>query len=355
MSEASQYVYFFVIYTVVNAVFYTASSIAYSTLSMLVTANKHERVQLGAARFIFTMLSGVFIGTATVGLVSNFGGGMVGWRMVAIIYSALFAIILLICVLSVKELPASELNKFNDTQEKEQPKLLKSIGYIFRNKFYVMQLFINIFFNMTIVTSSAVGIFYMTYILDNPAMLGLFAVAQAIPMVIGLSLAPVLVKKWNIYKANLYGMIIAVSCGIPYAIFGLNAMVVPMMICLAICAVGRGPLVANNQALIAEISEYSLQRDGIRLEGSMYSCTSMGMKIGGGMGTAITGWLLSAANYDGMADTQPESAQLMIKCLYVVLPLIIAVIMTLLQSRLKVEEANAALKDVGSPEPTTIK
>lgn len=45
-------------------------------------------------------------------------------------------------------------------------------------------------------------------------------------------------------------------------------------------------------ALIANCLEYTFLRTGKRVDGTMYSCTSLGTKLGGGIGTAIAGWLL---------------------------------------------------------------
>ena len=50
------------------------------------------------------------------------------------------------------------------------------------------------------------GIYYMTYILGNPALLGTFSMASMFPMIIGLAFTPALVKKMKgMYKVNLYG------------------------------------------------------------------------------------------------------------------------------------------------------
>ena len=57
--ETAQYVYFFVAYTLLNAVFYTANNIAYASLTALITKNSSERVQLGSIRFIFAFRTGL--------------------------------------------------------------------------------------------------------------------------------------------------------------------------------------------------------------------------------------------------------------------------------------------------------
>ena len=47
--ETAQYIYFFITYTLLNAVFFTANNIAYASLTALITKNTSERVQLGSS------------------------------------------------------------------------------------------------------------------------------------------------------------------------------------------------------------------------------------------------------------------------------------------------------------------
>lgn len=74
-------------------------------------------------------------------------------------------------------------------------------------------------------------------------------------------------------------------------------------------------------AVIAECSEYTYLTQGKRVDGTMYSCTSLGIKIGGGIGTAIVGWLLEISGYVGTNATQPASAITMLQVMYLWLPL----------------------------------
>ena len=53
LGKTAQYAWFFIAYTLLNGVFYTANNIAYSALTSLVTKNSKERVQMGSCRFIF--------------------------------------------------------------------------------------------------------------------------------------------------------------------------------------------------------------------------------------------------------------------------------------------------------------
>ena len=76
----------------------------------------------------------------------------------------------------------------------------------------------------------------------------------------------------------------------------------------------------------------------------MYSCTSLGVKIGGGIGTAVVGWLLELSGYVGTYAVQPQSALHMMQFMYLWLPLIFDVLIMFILSRMNVEETNAKIK-----------
>ena len=89
MGQTAQYAWFFIAYTVLNAGFYTANNIAYSSLTALITKNNHERVQMGSIRFMFAFGTSMLIQAITVGFVAKLGGGAAAWRTVAIIYTVI--------------------------------------------------------------------------------------------------------------------------------------------------------------------------------------------------------------------------------------------------------------------------
>ena len=97
-------------------------------------------------------------------------------------------------------------------------------------------------------------------------------------------------------------------------------------------------------AVIASCSEYTWLTKHMRVDGTMYSCTSLGVKLGGGLGTAITGWLLAFSHYDKALAVQPESCINMLKLMYLVIPFVLDAIITVILSRMKVEEANDKIR-----------
>jgi GPH family glycoside/pentoside/hexuronide:cation symporter len=120
---------------------------------------------------------------------------------------------------------------------------------------------------------------------------------------------------------------------------------VPLMMAFtALAALGQGPWQGDMNAVIASCSEYTYLTQGKRIDGTMYSCTSLGVKIGGGIGTAVVGWMLELSGYVGRNATQPQSALDMMQFIYLWLPLIFDVLIMFVLSRMNVEGANKKLK-----------
>ena len=93
-------------------------------------------------------------------------------------------------------------------------------------------------------------------------------------------------------------------------------------------------------ALIAEVSTQIYHYEGEHLEGTMYSCSSIGNKVGTGIGGAIAGWILAFSGFDGMAAVQTASAVNVMFGMYVFTPVITGALIVLVIYLLKVEDEN---------------
>ena len=190
------------------------------------------------------------------------------------------------------------------------------------------------------------GIYFMKYVLGDEDLLKTFAWSINIPLMIGLLITPVVVSRFgSMYRINIVGYVIATlgRLGVLVAAY-MNSL--PLMLILSgVAALGMSSLQGTLNALIAEASEHTWLRTGKRIDGLMFSCTSLGVKVGGGLGTALSGWLLAASGYDGDLKVQPESAIQMIYIMYVWLPLAANALILFLLLRLDVEKVNTRLKE----------
>lgn len=345
LGRTAQYVWFFIAYTLLNSVFYTANNIAYSALTSLVTKNSKERVQMGSYRFIFAFSTSLLIQTITVGFVDKCGGDAAAWRLVAVIYAVIGLIVNTISCLSVKELPEEETSKERASATEEKYGLIQAFRLLLKNKFYLM---ICAAYILQQLYSAMIGsgLFYMTWVLKNKNLFGQFAWAVNIPLIIALIFTPALVGRWKgMYKLNLRGYIIAVIGRALVVAAGYMGNVPLMLAFTALAALGQGPWQGDMNAVIASCSEYTYLTQGKRVDGTMYSCTSLGIKVGGGIGTAVAGWLLELSGYVGTNATQPQSALDMMQFMYLWLPFIFTVLIMLVLSRMNVEGANEKIKN----------
>lgn len=366
MGEFAQYAWFFIAYTLLNAVFYTANNIAYSALTALVTKNSKERVQMGSFRFIFAFSTSLLIQSVTVGAVSALGGGAAGWRTVAVIYAVIGLVVNTISVLSVKELSEEELNESvadenkaseqydyyeafnegaaNESKETEKYSLWEAAKLLISNKYYLM--ICGVYILQQIYGAMInIGIYFMTYVLLNENLFGVFSWAVNIPLIIALIFTPSLVSKFKgMYKLNLGGYIIATIGRALVVLAGYLGSIPLMLLFTAIAALGQGPWQGDMNAVIASCSEYTYLTKKKRVDGTMYSCTSLGVKLGGGLGTAIAGWMLAFSGYVGGAATQSESCINMLYFMYLWIPFIIDFVIAIILSRMNVEAANEKLR-----------
>lgn len=347
LSPFAKYAWFFIAYTVLNAGFYTANNIAYSALTALITKNNHERVQMGSIRFMFAFGTSMLIQAVTVGFVAKLGGGAAAWRTVAIVYTIIGVISNTLSVLSVKELSEEELAEGdgqNNGQPEEKYNLIDAFKILVHNKYFLM--ICGAYLLMQLYSATlGMGIYFMKYVLKDEAIYGKFAWAINIPMILGLLITPSLVAHFKgMYKLNISGYIVGTLGRFGVLVAAYMGNIPLMFVFTSIAALGMSPLQGDMNALIATTSEYTRLTTGKRVDGTMYSCTSFGTKVGGGIGTAIAGWLLAASGYISNADVQPTSCINMLHVMYLWLPMIFNLFITFILFRLNVEKANEELR-----------
>ena len=341
--DTAKYIYFFITYTLLNAVFFTINNIAYATLTALITKNTSERVQLGSIRYMFAFGATMIIQTATIDLVSSLGGGAEGWKIAAIVYAVIGLVVNTISCLCVKELPAKELYT-TDLMEYPQPEKACSIAegfhLLFSNKYYLM--ICGIYLMSQLCQSSLnMGVYYMKYVLGNESLLKTFSLFANIPLILGLIITPILVKKLRgMYKLNLVGYALASMGRLGVMVSAYWGSIPMMLLFTGISAIGSSPMQGGFNALIASCSEYTFLTKGRRIDGPMYACSSFGIKVGASIGTAVSGWLMSAAGYVENAASQTAGTINLLHLLYLWVPIFLTVFITLVLSRLDVEKAN---------------
>ena len=342
LGRTAQYAWFFIAYTMLNAVFFTANNIAYASLVTFCTRNSKERVEMGSFRFIFAFSTSLIIQSVTVQFVRALGNGASAWKTVAIIYAVIGLIVNTISVFSIKELPEEELAKDKDQEEKYS--LIEAAKLLVSNKYYLM--ICGTYVCQQIYTAMLnMGIYYMIYILKNEDLYSVFSWAINIPVIIAMCITPMLVERMKgLYRMNLAGYILGTAGRVGVIIAGYMGSVPLMIAFTAGAALGMAPWQGDMGAVVASCSEYTWLTKGKHIDGTMYSCTSFGTKIGGGIGVALCGWLLDISGFVKTSAVQPTSCINMLHVMYLWIPMLLSLCITFIMSRMNVEGANKKLR-----------
>lgn len=342
LGRTAQYAWFFIAYTMLNAVFFTANNIAYASLVTFCTRNSKERVEMGSFRFIFAFSTSLIIQSVTVQFVRVLGNGASAWKTVAIIYAVIGLIVNTISVFSIKELPEEELAKDKDQEEKYS--LIEAAKLLVSNKYYLM--ICGTYVCQQIYTAMLnMGIYYMIYILKNEDLYSVFSWAINIPVIIAMCITPMLVERMKgLYRMNLAGYILGTAGRVGVIIAGYMGSVPLMIAFTAVAALGMAPWQGDMGAVVASCSEYTWLTKGKHIDGTMYSCTSFGTKIGGGIGVALCGWLLDISGFVKTSAVQPTSCINMLHVMYLWIPMLLSLCITFIMSRMNVEGANEKLR-----------
>lgn len=258
LGRTAQYAWFFIAYTMLNAVFFTANNIAYASLVTFCTRNSKERVEMGSFRFIFAFSTSLIIQSVTVQFVRALGNGASAWKTVAIIYAVIGLIVNTISVFSIKELPEEELAKDKDQEEKYS--LIEAAKLLVSNKYYLM--ICGTYVCQQIYTAMLnMGIYYMIYILKNEDLYSVFSWAINIPVIIAMCITPMLVERMKgLYRMNLAGYILGTAGRVGVIIAGYMGSVPLMIVFTAVAALGM----AHGKEIWERLSQAVLNIHGLQ-------------------------------------------------------------------------------------------
>lgn len=163
---------------------------------------------------------------------------------------------------------------------------------------------------------------------------------EDVPVIIALIFTPMLVKKTgSMQKVNFWGYAINCVLSVFFIYFAYQKNVKLMLLFMFIKGIFAGTLSGTLNALIAEISGYTYRTRGVRMDGTMFSCSSLGQDRRRNRNAAV-GWLLDLGGYVGKAVEQTSGALNMIFAMYIVIPVILSVVITVILGFLNVEKAN---------------
>lgn len=295
-------------YLMLTVVAYTINNVSYHAMLPRISLTSEDRNKVSSLRGMFSFIAGLLLAILTPRLLAANGGEKVqgAWTTVALIYSVLCLVFEAICFFGTKEkiscLDEKEESKQESHNLKQGVKELVSTKY-----FYITVLvFIFCFIINGIFLSSAV--YFTRDVFGNADLYSLVAIISILVAVIVMVFAPKLFSKFGKRNVLLAAAAIGIVGGvIGYAgAKGLNVTLV--FVSTALHGVSLAPFVAAIFTFASDIIDYLQLKTGERYEGLVTSVSSIGSKVGTGLGAAILGWGLDIGGYDGSLAIQAQSA-----------------------------------------------
>ena len=333
LSSPMLFAYLLITNVLASAVVSTAISIPYNAIQCMRTPSIEERTKMGIFRSIMGYLIGMIIAIALVPITNLLGVNGVADQAAYINFAVVLGLISMVLLLI---LYAKSVEKTTAEQKQDDGvPFVKSIGMLFKNKYWVIVLISNLFSAVIFALTSASGTYYAKWILGNDNLVALMGAVGLISTFVGFGVVGPMTKKLGIRKTLMISLIIGIA-GSVVRIFFPDSLIV-LMTAGQLTSFAIIPLMCVCGTMNTMAMDYNDYLYGNKIVGMSASASSFGSKVAGGLGGSLIGWILAAVNYDPNATVTTTAVRYGIYAFSIYIPLAMMVALLLLTSRFDIE------------------
>lgn len=333
LSSPMLFAYLLITNVLASAVVSTAISIPYNAIQCMRTPSIEERTKMGIFRSIMGYLIGMIIAIALVPITNLLGVNGVADQAAYIKFAVVLGLISMVLLLI---LYAKRVEKTTAEQKQDDGvPFVKSIGMLFKNKYWVIVLISNLFSAVIFALTSASGTYYAKWILGNDNLVALMGAVGLISTFVGFGVVGPMTKKLGIRKTLMISLIIGIA-GSVVRIFFPDSLIV-LMTAGQLTSFAIIPLMCVCGTMNTMAMDYNDYLYGNKIVGMSASASSFGSKVAGGLGGSLIGWILAAVNYDPNATVTTTAVRYGIYAFSIYIPLAMMVALLLLTSRFDIE------------------
>ncbi|MFZ7131809.1 MAG: MFS transporter [Eubacteriales bacterium] len=293
-------IYAFIVYNAVAFFFTTATTIPLQTLCSRLTSDGNQRLKLNMVAQIFGSAASVLGNFYVVKGIAGFGGGASGYFKFFGLMSIIVGFLIMLAFSGTKE-------KVEAAKKSDEKKLGVGEGFklLFTNKYWIWVTLLQVT-SWLFPAFMAINIYYMTWVVKDVDLMSPFMSLIFFAMFVSVMILAPLSQKIGKDKTAFLGMFLQVAGGLIPLI---NPISVPVLMFSAVFR-GAGPaaMLGTRLAFTSDVVEYGEWKTGTRTEGLIFSGTSMGQKIGQGIGGLIVSVMLGIGGYVGGAASQTPAA-----------------------------------------------
>lgn len=320
LSTTGKIFFLFVVYSL-YCISLSTTRLPANALTALISNDSRVRAKASFFVAIWATLGTTITGILVTPLLSAFGGGLKGYRLLDVLFAILTGICMLGAFFLVREMKSGDEIKREKARSGKKLSVATQFLSLVKNKYWLIQqggvLSANIAFGFMMGTMS----YFCMYVLKNMNMVGLMLGIFTVPMLVGAVISLPLSKKVDAKNVNIIGYVIALIGCLISGIFGLRGLAI-LVVGLIIRQLGTGFSTSVDAALSARTVEYGEWKNGIRQEGMVYSGKSVIQKISAALASALLGFVLTATGYVGGQGIIADSAVSAISFMFLKVPLI---------------------------------
>ena len=328
LSDNNKLIYAYITYTAVFMA-YTAINIPYGALLGVISSNSLERTSVSTYRFVLAFMGGLVVQLCTNPLVKFFGGTktvekdgvteviaadpQTGFFWTVVCYASAAVVLFLITFMTTRERVQPE--------QKTNTKFSSDLADLFRNRPWIVLLFVGLFQILSAWTRGGATSFYFNYFAEIEGRylldlgtwgkyfdigdFGFFFFAGGAFAILGMfftkSLVKIFGKKWLMIlvmagNAVCMSLLLWVKAGDATSIYFLH--------CLG--AFITGPMPVLLWAMYADAADYSEWLNRRRATGLVFAAATFSQKLGSAIGSFIPAWLLGASGFVAPIDNVPQ-------------------------------------------------
>jgi GPH family glycoside/pentoside/hexuronide:cation symporter len=334
LDESGKVIWAYVTYTLFG-ILYTVVTIPYSALTASLTDDYQERTRLSTFRMAFAFSGALIVSVGVAQWVRMFANPADGYVLIMSIFACVATLLLLITFFNTKEVvqpPPEQKLSLND-----------SLRAVFYNPPLLIVIALFTLGMLSFTVRQTVTIYYFSYNVGRPDLIGAFFAATLTTMFVGLVFVPRLAERFSKAGAIQIGALFTVLASIG---FHLTPVSEPVWVIFWGClvALGGAPIAVLGWAMIPDTVDYAQWRFGKRADGAVYSMSSFFQKLAKALGGAGVATALATVGY---VANQPQSAETldMILHLMTVVPIGLMVLMIFLARLYKLDgETHARMR-----------
>ncbi|NQZ82611.1 MAG: MFS transporter [Colwellia sp.] len=302
LDETGKLIYAYVSFGLLTLT-YTLVNVPFSAMAGFLSRDSDERTLLQSYRFGLGMLASVFVSFTTLHLVDFFGDGdqQHGFFLTAAVFSLLIIACLYYCFFTVKERYQPEQLSANDQGLKS---LVVDIKQAFSNRQLVVLFIANIIFFITLTLKGTTAVYYVNHVMtDAREQLTLFMTLGTIGATLGAALSAIMWTRFD--KVRAYKILMFV-CGllsaIPYWLPGTAFVsIMSLGVIASFLSLSMVPLIWS---MLSDVVDYHQTITGKNQSGLFFALFLFTLKVGLGVGGAVSLWVLGTTGYEAASELQ---------------------------------------------------